>query len=69
MYQQLKKHKDVDIQMLHVADLELKFCVGCGFCYKNGECVYKDDLESLLYSIAEADGVISEINSLCYNVI
>lgn len=58
MYRQLKKYSDVDVQMIHVADLELKYCVGCGSCYKTGACIYKDDIEDLSHSIAEADGVI-----------
>ena len=58
MHQQLKKYSDVDVQMIHVADLELKYCVGCGSCYKTGACIYKDDIENLSLSIAEADGVI-----------
>lgn len=58
MHQQLKKYSDVDVQMIHVADLELKYCVGCGSCYKTGSCIYKDDIENLSLSIAEADGVI-----------
>ena len=58
MYQQLKKYCDVDVQMIHVADLSLKYCVGCGSCYKTGACIYKDDIESLSLRIAEADGVI-----------
>lgn len=56
MYRQLKNYSDV--QMFHVADLELKYCVGCGSCYKTGACIYKDDIENLSLSIAEADGVI-----------
>ena len=58
MHQQLKKYSDVDVQMIRVADLELKYCVGCGSCYKTGACIYKDDIENLSLSIAEADGVI-----------
>lgn len=58
MYQQLKKYSDVEVQMIHVADLSLQYCVGCGSCYKTGACIYKDDIESLSLSIAEADGVI-----------
>lgn len=56
--QQLKKYSDVDVKMIHVADLDLKYCVGCGSCYKSGVCIYKDDMENLSLSIAEADGVI-----------
>lgn len=58
IHQQLKKYSGVDVQMIHVADLELKYCVGCGSCYKTGACIYKDDIENLSLSIAEADGVI-----------
>lgn len=58
MYRQLKKYSDVDVQMIHVADLELKYCVECASCYKTGACIYKDDIENLSLSIAEADGVI-----------
>lgn len=58
IHQQLKKYSDVDVQMIHVADLELKYCVGCGTCYQTGECIYKDDMEELSLKIGNADGVI-----------
>lgn len=58
MYRQLKKYSDVNVQMIHVGDLSLKYCVGCGICYKTGECIYKDDMENLSLSIADADGVV-----------
>ena len=58
MYQQLKKYSDADVQMIHVADMELGYCVGCGNCYKTGECIYKDDIENLSLAIGSADGVI-----------
>ena len=58
MYQQLKEYNDVDVEMIHVADLELKFCSGCCICYKTGECIHKDDIENISLKIANADGVI-----------
>ncbi|MBQ3513988.1 MAG: flavodoxin family protein [Lachnospiraceae bacterium] len=58
MYGQLKKYDNVDVEMIHVADLELKYCVGCGNCYKTGECIFKDDIEELSMKIGEADGII-----------
>ena len=58
MYQQLKKYNDADVSMIHVADLELKYCVGCGNCYKTGTCIYKDDIEHLSSEIEKADGII-----------
>ena len=47
MYEELKKHSDVEIQIIHVSDLSLQYCVGCGSCYKTGACIYKDDVEKL----------------------
>lgn len=58
MYQYLKKYANVEIQYIHVADMELQYCIGCGSCYKTGSCIYKDDVEELSLSIANADGVI-----------
>lgn len=58
MYQQLKKYSDIDVQIIHVADLELKYCAGCGSCYKTGTCIYKDDIENVSVKIGNADGVI-----------
>ena len=58
MYERLKKHSNVEVRMVHVSDLSLQYCVGCGTCYKTGTCIYKDDAESLSLWIAEADGII-----------
>ncbi|MBQ4522011.1 MAG: flavodoxin family protein [Lachnospiraceae bacterium] len=58
MYQRLKQYRDVEVEMIHVADLELKYCVGCGTCYKTGECIFKDDIENLSWKIENADGII-----------
>ena len=58
MYQQLKKCNDVDVEIIHVVDLELKYCVGCGTCYKTGDCIYNDDIEKLSLKIGSADGII-----------
>lgn len=58
MYEKLKKHDNVEVQMVHVSDLSLQYCVGCGSCYKTGACIYKDDIENLSLSVADADGII-----------
>lgn len=58
IYQKLAKYSDVDVQMIHVADLELRYCVGCGKCYMTGECIYQDDIENISLTIGNADGVI-----------
>ena len=39
-------------------DLNLKYCVGCCKCYKNGKCIFNDDIEKLSENIETADGII-----------
>ncbi len=54
----LKEHPDVDIHFYHVADMDLKFCIGCCRCYETGRCVFNDDIEQLSLDIESADGII-----------
>lgn len=54
----LEFYPDVNVQMYHVADLNLKYCTGCCNCYKTGACIFNDDLEKLSLEIASADGLI-----------
>ena len=54
----LSKFSDVEVQIYHVADMNMKFCQGCCRCYEIGSCFLKDDLEFLSEKIEKADGVI-----------
>ena len=58
MYQKLETYPNVEIQFYNVADLNLKYCVGCCKCYKNGKCIFYDDIEKLSEDIETADGII-----------
>lgn len=55
---QLRKYEDVDIQVYHVSDMDLHYCIGCSSCYRTGECIYKDDAEKMSLELQDADGVI-----------
>lgn len=43
IFHELSKFSDTDVKLIHVADLSLKYCIGCGTCYKTGKCIYNDD--------------------------
>lgn len=58
MVQKMKTYPNVEIQSYNVADLNLKYCVGCCKCYKNGKCIFNDDIEKLSEDIETADGII-----------
>lgn len=68
MSRQLKEYGDADIQMIHVGDLELKYCTGCCNCYKTGECIYKDGMEKILAEMESADGIIFGTPTYASNV-
>lgn len=54
---QLEK-QNFETEMIHVADLNLQYCIGCCKCYKTGKCVFNDDIENLSHKIEKADGII-----------
>ena len=43
----LSKFSDVEVQMYHVSDMNMKFCQGCSRCYEIGSFLLKDDLDFL----------------------
>lgn len=58
MQEIISKQKDAKAEIVHLADLNMGYCKGCGFCFQNGSCTIKDDGERLAKKIQEADGVI-----------
>lgn len=61
MYQKLETYPNVEIHFYNIADLNLQYCVGCCKCYKNGTCIFNDDIEKLSEDIATADGIIKAL--------
>ena len=57
-YEVLKMQEDVDVSYLDVADLSMRYCIGCGACYHKGSCVFSDDIEKVSAEIGKADGLI-----------
>lgn len=58
MVSALKQYPNVQLEYIHVADLELQYCTGCCSCYKTGHCIFHDDVEKLSQTIGEADALI-----------
>jgi NAD(P)H-dependent FMN reductase len=56
----LKQKGDVEVEMLHLADMNLQSCRGCFSCIKLGEdkCPLRDDRVVIEKKIEEADGII-----------
>ena len=58
MYQKLETYPNVEVQYYNIADFNLKYCIGCCKCYRNGKCIFNDDIEKLSENIETADGII-----------
>lgn len=48
----------VEIKKVYVRDLDIKHCVGCGYCEKTGKCFMSDDMDILYKDFDETDAVV-----------
>ena len=47
------------VTMLNIAALNIRGCLGCGYCWKHsGECVQKDDMAQVWAQLNDADMVV-----------
>lgn len=58
--QLLAADKELDFEILRLADMDLQICRGCFSCFARGEesCPLKDDFTFIARKMAEADGII-----------
>ena len=54
----LSSKKDVDVSFINICDYELKNCIGCVSCYREGKCCLNDNVEDINRLISECDGII-----------
>lgn len=48
----------VESEIIQVGQLATHGCIGCGSCYKNGKCVFDDEVNQVAKKFEEADGII-----------
>jgi len=58
--ERMKREGDADIEVIHVADLNLPFCVSCHNCFVKGEeyCPHAETVGKVVEALRRADGVI-----------
>ncbi|MCD4713215.1 MAG: flavodoxin family protein [Clostridiales bacterium] len=47
-----------EVEFLEIKNFDIRPCVGCENCLRNGQCNIKDDAEELLGKMSKADGII-----------
>lgn len=53
----LDRH-DVDLEQVHLAGLNIGYCIGCALCLDKGKCWRHDDYGPLAEKLLAADGVV-----------
>ena len=48
----------IDTTLLQIGNKDIHGCVGCGTCYKNGKCVFDDEVNKAAELFEKADGLV-----------
>lgn len=48
----------IDVEMLHIGNLDIRGCIGCASCLKNGKCVFDDAVNQTAEKFKECDGLV-----------
>ena len=48
----------VEVDNYQIGAKAIRGCMGCGYCYEHGECVFKDDVNDLAKRFEQADGLV-----------
>ncbi|MCC8061072.1 MAG: flavodoxin family protein [Clostridiales bacterium] len=48
----------VDTEIVHLGNQVIRGCMACGYCHKNGKCVFDDIVNELAPKFEESDGLV-----------
>jgi len=48
----------VETELIHVGSKSIRGCVACGYCEKNGKCVFDDAVNEVNGKLEKADGLV-----------
>ena len=57
MEQEFRK-AGIETEIVHVGNQDLRGCIACGACKKNGKCVFDDMVNALAPKLEAADGLV-----------
>lgn len=56
--QQVFTSEGVETQILHIGNRDIRGCIACGACAKNGKCCFDDVVNESAHLFEEADGLV-----------
>lgn len=48
----------VETELVHIGAMDIRGCMACGFCKKNGRCVFNDVVNDLSKKFEQSDGLV-----------
>lgn len=48
----------IETEILHIGNKDIRGCIGCGQCAKNGKCVFDDAVNEAAKKFEECDGLV-----------
>lgn len=56
--EQVFQQKGVEVETVQIGNQDVRGCIACGSCAKNGKCVFYDVVNELAPKFEEADGLV-----------
>ncbi|MBR3168346.1 MAG: flavodoxin family protein [Erysipelotrichaceae bacterium] len=52
------EEEGIEAEILQIGSRNIRGCMACGYCHKNGKCVIDDYVNEIAPKIVEADGIV-----------
>ena len=49
---------DIDTEIIHVGNKDIRGCIACRSCKKTGKCVFDDCVNEIAFKLKDADGLV-----------
>ena len=52
------REEGIEVETVHIGNKDVRGCLACGYCKKNGKCVFDDVVNELAAKFSESDGLV-----------
>lgn len=52
------REEGIEVENVHIGNKDVRGCLACGYCKKNGKCVFDDVVNELAAKFSESDGLV-----------
>ena len=56
--EKILNEEGIETESILVGNQDIRGCIACGSCYKNGKCIFNDIVNEIAPKFAEADGIV-----------